>query len=466
VKKASIAFLLICAALSTQAQSNGVLDLQLRAVHRRAVEAVIWGMPAVNCNRMYDAMVDAGGAFNQIALMPRLQNWRNQTLTPNADVIYLMPFINTRDAGPMVLEIPPADEGSITGTITDWWQSALEDVGPIGADKGIGGKYLILPPNYQERIPADYIVLRSYTYQTQALLRSIPRSGSDTDIAAAVRFARHIKLYRLSQAANPPPTKFIDVADVVFDATIPFNVRFFESLDRVVQTEPWLRRDKLMIDMLKSIGIEKGQPFRPDARTREVLNDAAREARDWLNARYEAEFKPYFNGTQWGITAPADVLETQSTFYEKQDKYAVNDRALAYFSAFSSVKHVGIGQFYLFASKDKQGRELDGGSSYHLNVPANVPAKQYWSVTVYDRSTFAFVRDVPRVSCGSLTSRLEQHADGSIEIYFGPKAPEANESNWLPTKANATYLVAFRFYGPAKPLFDKTWKLPNIEEVK
>jgi hypothetical protein len=116
-------------------------QLAERTLHRRAVEAIIWGMPAVNFDLMYQAMVKSTmGGFNQVVYWSGLPDWKNQTLTPNPDSIYLMPFINTKDAGPVVLEIPPADEGSITGSVMDAWQCALEDVGPAGVDKGKGGK--------------------------------------------------------------------------------------------------------------------------------------------------------------------------------------------------------------------------------------------------------------------------------------------------------------------------------------
>ena len=111
-------------------------------MHRRAVEVVIWGMPAVNYDRMYQAAVrEAKGEFNQVIYWSHLPDWRIQTLTPNPDAIYLTPFTNTAEIGPVVLEIPPADEGSITGTVMDVWQCALEDVGPAGVDRGQGGKY-------------------------------------------------------------------------------------------------------------------------------------------------------------------------------------------------------------------------------------------------------------------------------------------------------------------------------------
>ena len=232
-------------------------QLAERTVHRRAVEAVIWGMPAVNYDLMYQVAVrEAKGDFNQVIYWSRLPDWKIQTLTPNPDAIYLSPFNNTKDVGPVVLEIPPADEGSITGTVMDVWQSALEDVGPAGVDKGQGGKFLILPPGYKDKVPAGYIPLPSDTYEGYALLRSIPKSGSEPDVARAVAYGKRVKLYPLSQAAKPPATTFVDVVDVVYDSTIPYDLRFFESLNRIVQAEPWLERDKAMIDQLKAIGIE------------------------------------------------------------------------------------------------------------------------------------------------------------------------------------------------------------------
>lgn len=133
-------------------------QLAERTLYRRAVETVIWSMPAVNYELMYQAMVKNKGAYNQVVYWSGLPGWKNQTLTPNPDTIYFMPFIDTTDVGPVVLEIPPAEDGSITGTVMDAWQCALDDVGPAGVDKGKGGKYLILPPGYTEKTPDGYIL--------------------------------------------------------------------------------------------------------------------------------------------------------------------------------------------------------------------------------------------------------------------------------------------------------------------
>jgi hypothetical protein len=444
--------------------------LATRTVQRRAVEAVIWGMPAVNFDRMYQAMVhdaNAGEGSNKVVYWSRPSTWKNQTLTPNPDTIYLMPFFNTKDVGPVVLEIPPADNGSITGSVDDCWQTAIEDVGPAGVDKGKGGKYLILPPGHKDQVPAGYIPMQSETYQSYALLRSNLTSTSEADIAKAAAYGKRIKVYPLSQAAHSPATQFIDAVDVVFDATIPYDVRFFRSLDRIVQIEPWLPRDRAMIDPLKSIGIEKGKPFNPDAVTQEALNQAALEAHAWFQPFYEQVIVPPFNeGKHWALPASPEFAKGIQSNYADPNSYPTDARGLTYFFAFFSAKHIGVGQYYLLTMKDNQGKLLKGAQTYRLNVPANAPVKLYWSAVAYDGDTHALIRETRWSSRSSQTPGLRKNPDGSADIYFGPKAPSEKESNWIPTSANGKFEVLFRFYGPEKSLFDKTWVLPDIEEVK
>jgi hypothetical protein len=190
-------------------------DVARRTIERRAVEAVIWGMPAVNFDLMYQATVQSKGAYNEVVYWSRLFDSKNQTLTPNPGTVYFHPFYNTKDVGPMVLEIPPADDGSITGSVDDLWQTAIEDVGPAGGDRGKGGRYLILPPGFKDPIPAGYIAMPSATYSGYAVLRSNVKSGGDADVAQAVAYGKRIKFYPLSQAAKQPLTTFVDAIDVV-----------------------------------------------------------------------------------------------------------------------------------------------------------------------------------------------------------------------------------------------------------
>lgn len=452
---------------STQVSKFEPANIEEQIIYNRAVEAVIWGIPAVNFELLNESLVNAKGNFNEIIYWSGLINSKNQTLTPNPDVIYINPLYDTRK-GPVVLEIPPAEgNSSLTGSLDDGWQTAIEDIGPAGVDKGKGGKYLILPPDFKDKVPSGYIPMPSSTYTGFAILRSNLTDGSPNDLKRAVDYGKRIKIYSYSQASNPPATKFIDLLEVPFSNTIPYNFHFYEILNQFVQREPWLARDLVMVDFLKTIGIEKGKPFEADARKKEILNAAIKDAHQFLDDKYEAIFKPpFYDGTNWALPASQDVVKAIMANYSVPNIYPVSERAISYSMAYFSAKHLGTGQFYLMTIKDDKGQEFDGSKLYQLHLAANVPVKLYWSVTAYDRETHALIKDMKYFSRASTSPGLQKNSDGSVDIYFGAKAPAGKESNWVPTDPKRKFELLARFYGPEKGFFDKTWKMGDVIEVK
>jgi len=240
------ALVLICAAVSADAQNLSPDELTRRTIERRAVEAVIWGMPAVNYDLMLQEMLTkTPGKVNQVIYWGRPLDSKNQTLTPNPDTLYFMTFLNTKDVGPIVIDVPPAGEdGSLNANIVNIWQEPLEDAGRLGVDKGAGVKLLVLPPGYADKVPNGYVVLRPNTHGSYALMRSNLTSHGDADIAKSIAYGKRVKIYPLSQTSNPPATVFTDVKDVLFDSTIRYDESFFEGLNRIVQSEPWLHDDR------------------------------------------------------------------------------------------------------------------------------------------------------------------------------------------------------------------------------
>ncbi len=239
-----------------------------------------------------------------------------------------------------------------------------------------------------------------------------------------------------------------------------------ESLDRVIQAEPWLQRDRAMIDTLGTIGIEKGKSFAPDAGTRKALDAAAAQAHALLDARYRAMFDSHFaEGSRWVFPAIPAFVEAVQSHYADPEVYPVDARGLLFTYIFFTPKRLGEGQFYLMLLDDEAGAQLDGARSYRLVVPADAPVRQYWSATVYDRATHALIRDLPRAGRSSQSPGLASNADGSVTLYFGPEAPAGKDANWVPTRPDGGFEVLFRFYGPEKALFEKTWVLPDIQEA-
>ena len=253
--------------------------------------------------------------------------------------------------------------------------------------------------------------------------------------------------------------------DVNFDSTIRYDSSFYQSLNRVVQSEPWIERDRAMIDQLRSIGIEKGKPFNPDARIQPILTAAIGDAKVLLEQRYDAGFPVFYPGTHWTMPALSEAVEGQSSTYANPDKYATDARGVAYTYAYIAIKRLGAGQFYLITIRDKDGEAYDGGKSYRLRVPPDVPVAQYWSVTAYDRDTHALIKNMPRASRASNAADLQKNADGSVDIYFGPVAPAGKDTNWVPTDPARKFELMARFYAPKKEFFEKKWALPDVEKV-
>ena len=362
--------------------------------------------------------------------------------------------------------MPPGDAtASLTGNIVTVWQTALEDVGLNGIDKGAGGKFVILPPGYKDKVPDGFTALPADTDSGFALLRSNLKSHSDADVAASIAYGKRVKVYPLSAAANPPETVFTDVKDVNYDSTIRYDASFFDNLNRIVQSEPWIERDRAMIDQLRTLGVEKGKPFAPSEATRKVLDAAVNEAEAILEQRYDAGFPPFYPNSRWMYPTWPEAIEGQGTTYADRDKYAIDGRALLYTYGYISIKRPGTAQFYLISIRDKDGDGFDGAKAYRLRVPPNVPVEQYWSVTAYDRQTHALIRNMPRASRSSQIPEMQKSADGSVDVFFGPKAAAGKESNWVPTDPKRGFELMLRVYGPKKEFFDKVWVLPDVEKV-
>ena len=144
----------------------------------------------------------------------------------------------------------------------------------------------------------------------------------------------------------------------------------------------------------------------------------------------------------------------------------MDSRGTALASFFGTTASLGKGSFYLGCFVDASGQPLRGESTYRLRVPANAPVREFWALTVYDQETAALFRESTRLTVGSLDKDLRKNDDGSVDIYIGPKAPAGQEANWLYTPRGKNWWPWFRLYGPTDVLFEKTWKLPDIEKLQ
>jgi hypothetical protein len=437
-----------------------------RTLHRRAVEAALWGMPIVAADAIRQGFLrDMGANNNDIVYYSKPADWKFQTTTPNASTHYIYSAYNTKDDGPIVLEVPAAVGAGIYGQLCDMWDVPLVIVGPGGEDKGQGGKYLILPPDVSGDVPAGYFPVRQQTYGGFWLLRTIPKSSSQADKDVAIALLKKIRIYPLSKAGNPPEQRFIDASGKLWDGIPRMDESFYAVLAKMVNEEPVIPRDLAMMNMLRSIGIEKGKEFKPDAATIATLKNAIREAHAYINYLQSEAVVPYWQGEHWALPDSAG-LKTEFS-YQDANMLDYDGRALMNFTAWAPPMKAdqSAPTIYIFTYDDGTGASLVGGKTYRLRVPADVPAKQYWSATVYDYETAGFIREAPVISLDSYNQKTIKNPDGSVDIYFAPQAPIREENNWMSTGKDGQWFVIFRLYGPEKPFFDKTWKLPDIEQI-
>jgi hypothetical protein len=442
-------------------------ELIARTAQRRAVDAAIWGQPIVSFDAMRQAYFrDAKAKYNDVIWWPTGAGWKNQSLTVNTSVRYIYFFLNTKNDGPVVLELPgEVDGASFFGTITDAWFVPLVDIGSDGADKGKGGKYLVLPPGYKDEVPAGYIAVRANTYNSYTLVRSILKSNSEQDVGKGNALVKQIKLYPLSQAANAPEQRFVDMTDILYEGLAHYDATFFTSLARMLNEEPVQPRDLEMMGMLLPLGIEKDKEFKPDAALTATLNSAAQEAHAWLvDGLARSSTDKFWPDRKWVIPAPP-ISVTTLFKWDVPHYFDVDARGIALASFFGPTASLGKGSFYLGTFVDAAGQPLRGENTYRLRVPADAPVREFWALTVYDKETAALFRQSTHLTVGSLDKGLHKNADGSVDLYIGPKAPPGQEANWLYTPAGKGWWPWFRLYGPEQVFFDKTWKLPDIERV-
>jgi hypothetical protein len=447
-----------------QAQAQEMTPSE-KMIHRRAVEAAVWGMPIEGTRGLLlAARRDLGADWNDIVYMSKPMESRHGFLTANNQVPYVVAALNTKD-GPLVLEVPGAsDKASFFGSLVDAWDYPFADVGPAGADKGKGGKFLLLPPGYEGEVPEGYLVFRPYTYAVHIAFRPVAEPGGTMEDQVA--YAKTLKVYHLSEASNPPETNFVDAYPKKWDTLPKYDITFFSDMAATINEEPVLERDLAMMGILSSIGIEKGKPFNPDARTQEILELAIADAYDYMQDLFvNKAFANYIEGTQWSTFNLSPEQAKAGWPFVTEDRMLIDERANLYHYATFMPKVLGGGSFYLTTLFDSEGNLFDGESTYKMNVPADTPAGDFWSAIAYSFATHGFIVGSERVGISSIDKdSLQVNADGSFDLYFAPSAPEGQESNWIPTRE--AFWICLRLYGPQEALFDKSWSLPDVEKIK
>jgi hypothetical protein len=443
---------------ATAAKLYDELDFQ------RAVQAYLWGLTSVGVAQHIAGLIhDTGAESGDLALYDDYRS-KSVGLAYNNSTPYITGYIDLGLAGPVVIDYPA---GLSAGALIDLWERPVADVGLPGADHGQGAKYLVVGPGQDTPEDAEgHRVIHSRILKNGFFFRTL-----DTEPAKAKALREAVHIYPYSERDHPSRRGvLLPKADGdLLNQGQPRGLAFWERLSEALAAEPGEDRDRFFIAMLKPLGIEAGQPFAPDERQQRILVDAAAVGEAMaktLAFRPRADGILYRPGAHWRYAVPpwfnVDQDEGASTQFDERNAVYY----LAYGMSNGAVtKTVGIGQAYIAAYQDTLGHPFDGSQSYRLHVPANAPAKLFWSVSLYDLDTRCIIQNETNVPDHVSLQDLDQNADGSVDIYLGPASPDGHEKNWIQTVPGRAWYAYLRLYGPTQDYFDRSWAIPDIEKA-
>lgn len=444
----------------------------------------------------------AGIEDNEILLFSKLMDSESLFLTANADTVYYLGFVNLSE-GPIVVETPP----DALGTFDDMWFRWVSDFGRPGPDRGEGGKYLLVGPDYDGYLPEDgFYVAHSETIRVILLGRSFLTKDDPAPTVDVIK--SHLKIYpyapagvglsiarfleggvRLGQNAEPQKPVFHEGTGLSINTIPPNDFSYYEMLDRLVQSEPAAVLDPELMGPIAAIGIRKGKDFAPDERMRQILIDAVAVANatgrtlgfaprdpDWYFYENSQWWNPLFAGG-YNFETPLPEITKEGAKPYPPTGYKQNDARTSFFynatgiTPAMAMRLTGVGSQYLFATKDVNGDYFDGSKTYKMTLPKNIPAEAFWSLTLYDNQTRSMLKTpqkYPRAGSQSYPSpAAEETKGGETTVWFSPEQPDGVvRGNWIQTDPEKGWVVLLRLYSPLEEFFDKSWRPTEIELVK
>ena len=443
-------------------EENGYLDqstisdIRNEQLRVKAISAYEYAIPIVGVEVWNKAFLQE--ARHGDLLIYDSQKSKLPILTANTTTPYVISFVDLSKSN-YYIEIPP---GPIGGLINDIYQSPVSDLGILGPDGGKGGKYLIVGPESEmlNNHDADYVV-KSKSNLVLIGTRIIGLKGDEYKKALNSH-----RLYRVD--GNRENQKFIQATETPsWTGNQSKGLMFWEDLNRVLQNEPVVDRNRFILTQLRGLGIEKNVAFTPNTKQKKILLKAAEmgNAIAMVNTFSRESYKEkHWSDRNWLYVLNMDHLDQIHPNY-----YEIIELASYTYEAITTSKgmvldNIGSGSKYLGAYIDEDGNWLDGKNNYEIVIPKEAPANQFWSITVYDNDTRCIiVNKQGKSDISSVREGVKVELDGSTKIYIGDKAPSGYENNWIQSNPKKGFFAYLRLYGPLEAYYDKSWKMPDVK---
>jgi len=485
-------------------KTSQILKDEMIYIH--GIESFINSIQGVSLWALRNGFAEFGIQDNEFIVFPEMMDSKSLFLTANADTYYFWGNVNLID-GPMIVETPP----NTLGIFDDFWFRHISDFGLPGPDRGMGGKYLLIPPGYEGELPTGvYNVVHSRTYLVTVLGRAFLEDNSPAKAIESVE--KSLKVYeytpggigttvadyldgkaKLGPVVAEPKNlaRLVDGTGMQINTIPPNDFGHYEFLNEMVQYNPASALDPELAGQFAAIGIVKGKEFKPDAHMKSILEDAIKVANAvgrvyGMAAGPGGQFRYYENSAWWNmlfdggysfITPPPKILDDGSVEeYPSDGAIKLSNRTSMFYTATGitpamCMRLIGIGSQYLIGNLDSKGKPFDGSKTYKLELPANIPARKFWSITLYDNQTRSMLQTDqrwPRAGSQNFPSpAAEQNEDGSTTLYFGPEKPaDVPEGNFVMTDPDQGWFCILRFYFPEKGFFDKSWRAGEVELIE
>lgn len=432
--------------------------------YQAATQFYVWGYAYLNSLGFEKGLARLGGDERTIYIFDQRIQPNQTVITPNDEVVYVWTRLIDLSEGPVVFEVPPR----IRGHFWDLGMRAYIDAGDVGPDDGQGGKYLAYSTDFGGEIPEGYFeVPVPHSNIVSFVFRTFP--ATEGSLESAAEHAATVRWYPLSEADDPAENPVFLIGHRDFSQEWPRDAEAFEWLHEAFSMDKVPASGLAHMGNMRRLGIVKGEPFAPDERARAILERAATTAEAVI---LSMAFRPRVGDPIYDDRQFEKYANNRSPRFYQENHEEVEERAggwhqlVGNFANYTPARP-GEGQFGMITYRDAEGRSLIGSNTYRLNVPGDVPIKQFWQIPVYEVRTRALIQNEQGRTSLSSTRELAANGDGSFDLWFAPEHPEGvPESNWIQTIAGEGWFTLPRLYAPLAPILNKTWRWNDIERVE